>query len=102
MPKQIEISPTFRKLIENYGFEDTKLLDKAVATRSSDSWFAILFHDAEDEEGEFFAVDFAYYGHGQSPHGIDRIEGWEIQNDYVGPFDSIKDFKNEKLTQSFF
>jgi len=100
MPKQIAIAPHFRQLIEVYGFEDTKLLDKAVATRSSEDWFAILFHDTEAEE--FFAVDFAYYGRGQSPHGIDRIEGWEIQNDYVGPFESIKEFKNEELKQSFF
>ena len=99
MPKQLTISPTFRKLIEVYGFADTKLLDKAVATRSSEEWFAILFHDTEAEE--FFAVDFVYCGFGQASE-IDRIDGWEIQNDYVGPFDSIKEFKNEKLTRSFF
>jgi len=102
MAKKIEIPSHFRQLIENYGFEDTKLLDKAVATRSSEEWFAILFRDDEEEEGEFFAVDFAWRGHCQSPHGIDRIEGWEVQNDYVGPFESIKEFRNEELTQSFF
>ena len=100
MPKQITIAPHFRQLIEKYGFADTKLLDKAVATRSSGDWFAILFHDTE--AGEFFAVDFAYCGTEPSPHGIDRIKGWEIQNDYVGPFETIKEFKSEKLTQTFF
>jgi hypothetical protein len=95
----IDIPDHFRRLIHSYGFADTKLIDKAVATRASTSWFAILFSDGE---GEFFAVDFEYFGHGAGIQGIDRIEGWEIQNDEIGPFESIKEFKNEKLLQSLF
>ena len=98
MAKQVTIASHFQQLIKNYGFKDGDLLGKAVATRSSEDWFAILFHD----DDEFFAVDFVYCGEGTSPSGIDRIEGWEIQNDYVGPFDSKKEFENEKLTHSFF
>ena len=103
MADKINIPARFKKLIEDYGFEDTKLLDKAVATRSSEDWFAILFHDAEGDE--YFAVDFCYAGGGTGQFGllkIDRVDGWEIQNDYVGPFESIKEFKNEKLTLRFF
>jgi len=100
MPKQVEIHETFRQLIEGYGFEDTNLLEKAVATRASGDWFAILFHDVENKE--FFAVDFQYYGHGENQYGIQRVNGWEIQNDYVGPFESILDFNSQKLTQRFF
>jgi hypothetical protein len=97
---KIEIEPHFRQLIEAYGFSDPNLLDKAVATRSSEDWFAILFRDDTLDDG-FFAVDFRYYGQSQGAFD-DCIKGWGIQNDEIGPFDTIEEFETEELTRSFF
>lgn len=62
-------------------------LDKALAVRKSNlgggSYVAILF----EKDGEFFAVDF---------------NDGELSNDYVGPFESVKEFKTEKLRRSLF
>lgn len=85
--KFIKVPEEFAKVINDYGFGDTKLLDKAVATREASGWYGILFHD----EGEFFAVDFCLNGEGC----------WEVQNDWVGPFEDILTFKSESLTHSF-
>lgn len=98
MPKkkdEVVIPENFKKLIEDYGFDDAaEMLKNAVATRKASEWFAILFKDTSEEpEGAFFAVDFRYGGFQPA---------WEIQNDYVGPFESIKEFQTEELTQSFF
>lgn len=90
----------FKKLIEDYGFEDEDILKNALACRSASGWYAILFVDKQAEE--LYAVDFKYYGPGEGQHGIQRVEGWEIQNDNIGPFDSVKEFLTTKLTQSFF
>lgn len=97
-----KIPDYFKNLIELYGFADENLLSKAVAVRSAEAWYAILFYDPEIEE--YFAVDFKFYG-GDDQHdalGGARRNGWEIQNDDVGPFASINEFQSTPLTQSFF
>lgn len=80
-----EIPASIRKTYEEYGF--SKPLDTAVATRSADGWYAILLKD----HGELYAVDFVPGWNG----------GWEVSNDYVGPFESIEAFKTERLSASF-
>jgi len=94
-----QIPEHFKKLIEVYGFADEKLLSKVVAVRSAEAWYAILFQDDDN----LFAVDFKFYGGDDSDIlGGARRNGWEIQNDEVGPFESINEFLNTKLTHSFF
>jgi hypothetical protein len=80
-------------VFDEYGFDEKLKLEDAVASRSANEWFAILFKSTQEhevEEGPFWAIDF-------------RVgpDGWEVQNDYVGPFESILAFETEKLTQTF-
>lgn len=83
--KAVVIPASIAKTFEEYGF--AVKLETAVAIRSTDEWFAILFKDRK----EFWAVDFlpAFEG------------GWEVSNDYVGPFESVEAFLTERLTRSF-
>lgn len=74
------------KAYEDYGF--AKPLQTGVATRAADGWYAILFKDS----GAFYAVDFG-------PRFDDA--GWEVTNDYIGPFESVEAFQTERLTSSF-
>lgn len=95
----VVIPAHFLKLINDYGFADTRVADKIVASRSASGWFAVLVQDGENN---FWAIDFKYYGPGESPYGCQRVEGWEIQNDDAGSFESISEFKNCKLTTTLF
>lgn len=87
MPKVtgLVIPEDIARAYEEYGFD--KKLETAVASRTADGWFAILFKDS----GSYYAVDFC-----------PTLDGWEVQNDYIGPFDTVADFQEEKLTRSFF
>lgn len=79
-----------RPVFDAYGFDESLKLEDAVSSRSSNEWFAVLFKSEDEDEGPFFAVDFRVGG-----------DGWEVQNDYVGPFETVKEFETEKLTQTF-
>lgn len=70
---------------QEYGF--AKPLETAISTRTSDDWYAILFKD----RGELYAVDFV----------VDFEGNWEVNNDYIGPFESVEAFLTERLTRSF-
>ena len=90
----VTIPAEIRKVFEEYGLLAATLED-AVATRSSNEWFAILFKSKDEDTeklGPFWAVDFR----------VNMNLEWEVQNDYVGPFDSIKEFKTEKLVRTLF
>lgn len=66
-----------------YGF--AKPLETGIATRVSDGWYAILFKDG----GNLYAVDFE-----------ETFEGFEVSNDYIGPFESVEAFQTEALSSS--
>jgi len=85
---KVSIPEKIKKAFEDYGHSYT--LDQAVAVRDEPSrdWYAILFK----VEGELSAVDFQRDINGD----------WEVSNDYVGPFDSIKEFKDEKLVSTWY
>jgi len=89
----ITIPDAIRKCFEEYGFDESLKLDDAKATRSAEEWFAILF---QDQDGEYFAVDFREILDFQT-----KEWSWEVQNDYVGPFATVNEFKTEKLTRTF-
>ena len=58
-----------------------------VCVRESIGWFAILL---DGGSGEFFAIDFNT-----------TLEGWEVTNDYIGPFTGPKEFLSEPTTLTF-
>ena len=96
MPKKKSVGaklciPDYIRLaFDEYGFKETLKLEKAVSSRSANEWFAVLFESEDEDEGPFFAVDFRM-----------GADSWEVQNDYVGPFDTIKEFETEPLTRTF-
>ena len=75
--------PTPRDAFKAYGHAAN--WEDRIAERKTDSWFAVLFRDHD----ELYAVDFQYDG-----------TGWWLSNDYIGPFDSVRQFKTESLSQS--
>lgn len=83
--KGLVIPAAIAKAFEDYGF--AVKLETAVSTRSTDEWFGILFKN----DGEFWAVDFVPAFEG----------GFEVNNDYIGPFESVEAFETESLTRSF-
>jgi len=85
---KVSIPEKIKKAFEDYGHQCT--LDKAVDIRFAPerSWAGILFKD----DGELFAVDFQQNINGD----------WEVSNDYIRPFDSVKEFKETKLVDSWF
>jgi hypothetical protein len=90
MSNETRIPDDIRAVFEGYwGPNQDVKLENALATRKAPEWFAILFKDTETDE--LFAVDFR----------INSDLKWEVQNDYVGPFKSIMEFRTVALTQSF-
>lgn len=94
--RTITIPDPIRAVFDAYGFIEAIKLENAVATRSAEGWFAVLFPplgDEEDqEEGQYWAIDFRK-----------RFDGdWEIQNDWVGPFKTIGEFRTGPLTLTLF
>ncbi len=83
-----DIPQGIKKAFEDYGHSYT--LDQVVAMRRAPErgWFGLLF----SVDGELSAVDFQRGADGE----------WEVSNDYIGPFDSIKEFEEEKLVSSWF
>lgn len=69
-----------------YNGEETR---KVLAMRSAPEWFAVLF---EEPSGALVAVDFTGYG--------TNFENWQVSNDGI-EFESVQQFKTEKLTMSF-
>lgn len=88
MAKKVVIPDVIKTVFEAYGFSDSVKLESALATRSTSEWFAILFYD--DDAKELFAVDFR----------INIQQEWEVQNDYVGPFATEREFLTDKLIRS--
>lgn len=88
--KQVEIPDTIRKVFEEYGHAFK--LEQAVATRSAPErhWYAILFQ--EEGDGELTAVAFQQNAAGE----------WEVDDDGIGPFDSVKQFSTEQLVNRWF
>ena len=86
----VVIPPAIRKVWEEY--EGTTDLDTAVAIRFGDEWCGILFNDAD---GELSGIDFVLTVQ-------DGKIVWDVQNDYIGPFDSVKQFMEEELTKLLF
>jgi|SRR6185369_9881088 len=86
---KLNIPAGVRDAFEGYGFREDFTLDKALAVRKAKDWFGILFAD-EEKPGEFVAVDFCYMGGGE----------WDVQNDYIGPFASVEEFKSDPLHKS--
>lgn len=89
MPKNLNIHAGVIKAFNEYGFDDSMSLDKAVAFRDEPdrAWCAVLL----DLPGEgLIAVDFTRIG-----------DSWEIQNDGSEPFKSIKEFMTTPLKYSF-
>lgn len=83
----VVIPPAIRKAWEEY--EGATDLDTAVAIRFGEEWCGILF---KDEDGELSGIDFV--------HAIkDGAIVWDVQNDYIGPFDSVKQFMQEDLVR---
>jgi hypothetical protein len=69
---------------QDYGFD--KPIETALATRTAQDWYAILFKDG----GHLYAVDF-----------YPTSNGWDVSNDFIGPFESVDEFLTEPLTRSF-
>lgn len=86
MKTSVAVPADIAKAYNAYGF--AKRLETAVAVRESrwSGWYAILFNDG----GAFYAVDFV----------TDMRGDWEVQNDYIGPFESVDAFLTERLTTS--
>ena len=83
MSIQEESYPTPKEAFKAYGHA-AKWEDQ-VAHRKTDNWYAVLFKEGD----EFYAVDFQWTGY-----------GWWLSNDYVGPFESVQEFKTERLTKT--
>jgi hypothetical protein len=78
-----------------YGFDQKQInLDWAIKTRSATEWYAILFR--HPTTGELTAVDFR--------HELDfdtKEWHWEVQNDLIDGFDTVRDFTHGKLERYF-
>lgn len=90
-PAKIVIPDHIEKVARDYfGEKDwEKHKSKVVATRTAFEWYAVLVQD----DDEYFAIDFTGYSTDSSK--------WQLSNDWVGPFETIQEFKSEALVRTF-
>ena len=87
-----EISKHPKGAIANYGFEPWIVEAEPVAKRYLDSdTIAYLYRDPDDHE--LFAIELVW----QPAWRSGEPEGWVVQNDWVGPFESVEEFLTDHV-----